>query len=213
MHTQRSEGTAMTMQDTPPPPPADNAIARTARVVGATVASLLVMGLVDGSAWNLVMGDSQYSTAAPIVVRAWEALAVLLTLPALVWVIRLFIAALRSSMPRALIALVAVTAASVLGPSLWHAMTGPSPRAQALAMVHVLQPCVRSTEAYRSSLALSRAVAPLPVPSQINMPSAARHGADWAPNLALTPRHAARGLGPWKSSIRRVAMTAIGPKM
>jgi hypothetical protein len=120
----------------PPPTLAERPIARTAQFVGAAAASLLVVGLVDVRAWG-----------PPALVWMWQVLAVLLTLPALVWVTRLFIRALRSSMPRALIALVAVPAVSVLGLYLWHTMTLPSPRAQraqVLALVHVLQPCVRA---------------------------------------------------------------------
>jgi hypothetical protein len=46
-------------------------------------------------------------------------------------------------MPRARTTITAVTAVGLLGLYLWHALT-PSPRAQVLAMVHVLQPCVRA---------------------------------------------------------------------
>jgi hypothetical protein len=133
------------------PPPAERPVARTAQFVGAAVASLLVVGPVDVRVWNLAVHSSYRAgqllldpgQAAPIVAWALPGLAVLLTPAALVWVTRLFIRALRSSRPRALIALVAVTAVSALGPYLWHAMT-PSPRAQALAVVHAVQPCVRA---------------------------------------------------------------------
>ena len=71
-------------------------------------ATLLILGLVDVSAWDLAMGYRPRLAAAPVVVRAWEALAVLLTLAALVWVTGLCIWAVRSS-PRARTTIVAVT--------------------------------------------------------------------------------------------------------
>jgi hypothetical protein len=79
----------MTMHNTPPPPPADNAIVRTAQFVGAVVASLLVVvGL-------LLVGSAAIGAELIVV---WMC-GVLVTPAALVWVTRLSIAAVRSSVP------------------------------------------------------------------------------------------------------------------
>jgi hypothetical protein len=120
-------------------------------------AALLVLGLVDVSAWGLVMRYRYHLAAAPVVARAWEALAVLLTLAALVWVTRLFIRAVRSS-PRARTTIVAVTAVGVLGLALWYTLKPPSPDAQVRAMAAALQPCVRATNRTAAIFDSQRAV-------------------------------------------------------
>jgi hypothetical protein len=94
----------MTMKNTPPPPSAANAIARTVRFVAAAAASLLIVGPVDVLAWGLAgcrnsYCGASYSGAQLIVAWASLVLALLLTPAALVWVTRLFIRAVRSSMP------------------------------------------------------------------------------------------------------------------
>src|SRR5436309_1259108 len=89
----------------------DNALARTAQFVGAAVASLLVVGPLDVIAWqgsvDAIARDALARVGAFDAIdwslangSGWAlgVLAVLLTPAALVWVTRLFIQALRSSM-------------------------------------------------------------------------------------------------------------------